>query len=200
MNIEPTTLLTTARGLALLARLHIIWLLTQLGLVPTNNCGFFKVAVRLSSPSAICVHVLQWESHLSLDPLRFPLCSHPLPLSALTGHFQFSSTKVPNSNSNPLVPSTVVPLLYSAHYHLPFPISPCLKCGEMWIWLCTHKALPGPPTYLATSFSTAQTGNLLLACSVVLNCVTGAKWVPVLNSGKNAAQKVQVKKVRYQHD
>lgn len=42
---------------------------------------------------------------------------------------------------------------------------------------------------LPTSFSTAEAGNLLLAWSVVLKCVTGAKWVPVLVSAENAEQK-----------
>ncbi|AWP07454.1 Hypothetical protein SMAX5B_010358 [Scophthalmus maximus] len=39
-----------------------------------------------------------------------------------------------------------------------------------------------------TSFSTAETGNLQLARSAVLNCVTGAKWLTVLVSAGNAVQ------------
>ncbi len=52
--------------------------------------------------------------------------------------------------------------------------------------LCSHSA--ARTSNLPTSFSTAETGNLRLACSVVLKCVTGAKWVPALASAEIATQ------------
>lgn len=57
----------------------------------------------------------------------------------------------------------------------------------MLIWLCAREntaKTSKPPT----SFSTAETGNLQLARSAVLNCVTGAKWLTVLVSAGNAVQ------------
>lgn len=108
----------------------------------------------------------------------------------------------PNSRSvSPSPP--VLPAL--SPLRLPLSISPHLRCGnwEMLIWPGAHRPLPGPPTYLPL-FSTAEAGNLLLACSVVLKCVTGAKWVPVLvNAEKKSStdnERDLVRKDRWQHD
>lgn len=107
----------------------------------------FQVAVRLSSLSAICLHDLQCRSHLSLDPLS-------VFLSALTSShtllWKDSSSSLPRRYqiANQIPFTTVLPLLYSPHHCLLFPISPCLKCGKRNVVLALY------------SQSTARTSNL----------------------------------------
>lgn len=141
-----------------------------------------EVEVRLSSLSTICLHVPVFRSHLTLDPLSVFLT--PLLHSASAGRFQFSSTnqrRCPKATPAPFTPEHP-PLL-------PPPVSRHLRCAswEMLTWLDTCKALAGPTTY--PPLPNAETGNLMLACSAVLQCVTGAKWVRVLVSVENTAQK-----------
>ena len=155
-NIEPTTLLPTVRGPVLLARLHIIWPLTQLVLVPTNNCGFLRLRSSFLLFCHLSLMVLRVGVILPLTLSLFssPL-SHPLPHSASARPFQLPSKNQQRYLVAKRVPFT--PVLSSSlpplSTPLPPPIFPSLRCGsdKMLIWRCTRSALPKPPPYLPLS-------------------------------------------------
>lgn len=92
MNIEPTTLLPTARGPVLLAGLHIIGLPKQSSWVPTNNWGFLRL---WSGFLLFLPPVFMFLSVRVILPLTLSLFASPhspsLPHLALSGQFQFSS-------------------------------------------------------------------------------------------------------------
>lgn len=128
MNTEPTTLLPTVRGPVLLASHHIIGLPTQLGLVPTNNCGLLRLQsgfLLFLPPVSMFLSVgviLPLTLSLFSSPLYTP---PPLPHSALAGQFQFSSTNqhwCPIAKRVPFTP-VLPPLSSSAYPSLDLPSS-----------------------------------------------------------------------------
>ena len=182
---EPAILLPTVRGLVLLAGpLHHRSTDTITLSTYRQSWAFWGRSPSFFAFSHLSSCSRAWESSYPWPFLCFPPPPPPLtpsPCSALSGQFQFSSAKLASAPSSGSVSPSPPVLPALSPLRLPLSISPHLRCGnwEMLIWPGAHGALPGPPTYLPL-FSTAEAGNLLLACSVVLKCVTGAKWVPVL--------------------
>lgn len=143
--------------------------------------AFFEAAVWLFSLSAICVHVPQCRSHLTPDPFSgFPSLLPP-----------FRTQFCPNSSSSfPRIsigtqkqknksPSALSLLPSSLLCRPPATLSSFQMWKQNNFDLALYSHSTTRTSSLPTFFLTAETGNLLLACSVVLNCVTGTKWVPV---------------------
>lgn len=135
----------------MLANLHIIRLPTQLGLVPTNNCGFLGLQCGFlpSLPS-----VSMFLSVGVILPLTLALFSSPLtPPPPSRPTLNFSRTVPVLFHESAEVPNSKEPSPLSFLLCLPLSISLRLRCGngEMLTWLCARSALPGPPTYLPVS-------------------------------------------------
>lgn len=116
-----------------------------------------------------------------------------------SGSFPQISIGTQKRNESPSAPS----FLFLAPVPTPSQPPPFQVWKQNNFDLALHSSSTARTSSLPTSFLTAETGNLLLACSVVLNCVTGTKWVPALGSAGNVEQKWQtsrVKNEKYRHD
>lgn len=163
MNIEPTTSFLTVRGPffggVFGSRSHHMTTDTIKAL--TNNCGFLRSSFLLVLPTVTMFLSVGVFLPLNLSLFSFPLSqpshNHPTPPTTTTSAqlWPDSSSSLPRiSRGTQLQSLTRSPLSF-----LLFPsclallISSHLRCenGEMLIWLCAHKSVPGHSTYLPLS-------------------------------------------------